>query len=61
MGSILPFLKEASFDPEITAAMGEAFDLACETLRSVNASAERHREVLAKCIISHAQQGERSG
>lgn len=57
MAQILSFLKEASYDPEMTKVMGEAFEAACRQL------ADRPdpllRVALAKSILSQAQRGER--
>ena len=55
--TILPFLKEAVFDPAATTSMSAAFDLACEGLPSDVSKIVK--DAVAKCILSHAQQGER--
>jgi hypothetical protein len=57
MTSILPFLREAVFEPEQTRAMSLAFDRACLSIK--NDRDGLVREVLAKCILAHAQQGEK--
>ena len=62
MARILLFLKPtdgdpASFEPEMTHAMGLAFDAACE--RVADDQNLLLREVLAKAILAHAQRGER--
>lgn len=57
MARILAFIQEADFDPDATDAMGEAFDMACAAV--ADDGNELLREVIAKCILSYAQQGER--
>lgn len=57
MALILTFLKEASFDPDTTQSMGEAFDRACQFAQTREPAI---LEALAKRILAHAQQGERN-
>ena len=47
-----------AFDDTATSAMGEAFDKACKSLRSFG-TACTVREIIAKRIISAAENGER--
>ena len=56
MADILPFLRQAAFDPETTRAMGLAFEKAC---RKVDNLTPVITETMAKCIIAFAQHGER--
>jgi len=56
--SITPFLKNQAFAPEITRAMGIAFEKACARLRLAQNDAAT--EAVAKKIIALAQQGERN-
>ena len=58
MSNILPFLREAVFDPETTKVMSEAFDMACLALAG-HGDIARLQQDLAKRIIQHAQYGER--
>ena len=58
MASIIPFLRQNAFDPEITKLMGEAFDAACEELGD-RAPPALVKEVIAKRIIETAEKGER--
>jgi hypothetical protein len=63
--SIIPFLSKTSFDPELTAVLASAFDIAWQRVQksgSPLASAEAAaatREMMAKKIIAAAQSGER--
>jgi hypothetical protein len=52
-----PFTQQGAFGPEATAAMGEAFDAACEELRCTS-QPEAIRELIARLIISAASRGE---
>jgi hypothetical protein len=52
-----PSLEQSAFEPEATAAMGEAFDAACKGLRDVG-KADLVRELVAKRIIAAAHRGE---
>jgi hypothetical protein len=52
-----PFAEQGAFAPEATAAMGEAFDAACEELREVGLL-ELVRKLLAQRIIAAARKGE---
>jgi hypothetical protein len=60
MASILPFIKseDGVFDDRAIRAMGEAFDAACERLRSAREPYVVFN-VLAARIIAAAQKGER--
>ena len=54
---INPFTEQGAFEPEATAAMGEAFDAACKELRDVG----EHQmvcKVVAQRIIATARKGE---
>ena len=51
-------IQNIAFDDTATSAMGEAFDKACESLRSFG-SACTVREIIAKRIIAVAKNGER--
>jgi len=51
------FAKYGVFEPEATAAMGEAFDTACEELHCAS-QPEVVRELIATLIISAANRGE---
>jgi hypothetical protein len=55
--SITPLLKNQAFAPEVTAAMGIAFESACARLRL--SRSDSATEAIAKKIIALAQQGER--
>ena len=50
-------IKHGVFGPEATAAMGEAFDAACEDLCDVD-QLEVVRKVVAQRIIAAAREGE---
>jgi hypothetical protein len=54
---IEPFTEPGVFEPEATAAMGEAFDAACEELHCAS-QPEVVRELIATLIIAAASQGE---
>jgi hypothetical protein len=49
--------EHGAFEPEATAAMGEAFDAACKELREVG-QLHMVRKVLAERIIAAARRGE---
>lgn len=51
------FPQQRAFGPEATAAMGEAFDAACEELRFAS-QPEVIRELIARVIIAAANRGE---
>jgi hypothetical protein len=51
------FTGQGAFDPEATAAMGEAFDAACEEL-DCTTQPEVMRELIATLIIAAASRGE---
>jgi hypothetical protein len=55
--TIDPFTERGALGPEATAAMGEAFDAACEKLRSTS-EPEVIRERIARLIIGAASRGE---
>jgi hypothetical protein len=52
-----PSTKHGVFEPEATAAMGEAFDAACKELNCTG-QPEVVRELVAKRIIAAASKGE---
>jgi hypothetical protein len=55
MAAVIPLFKDASFEPEVTQAMAQAYDQAREQL---NGSAnDLVKEVIAKRIIHLAQTG----
>ena len=54
---INPFTEQGAFEPEATAAMGEAFDAACKELHDSGEPKVR-REVIARRIIATARKGE---
>jgi hypothetical protein len=56
--TVIPFFKDASFDPETTHVMAQAFERACVVLQS-SSQPELVREIIAKRIIEVAQPGER--
>ena len=56
--TIIPYLRGYSFDPEITKAMGTAYDRAREMLDDIG-QPEVVQEVIAKRIIKVVQTGER--
>jgi hypothetical protein len=57
MTAILPYFRDAVFDPKDIQAMSMALDDVCTSL---NVSDGRAKEVLAERIIALAQSGERS-
>jgi hypothetical protein len=56
---ITPFLQGQAFDPELVAAMGQAFDTACEAL-GLSDRGDRINELIAQKIIKLAQTGLRN-
>jgi hypothetical protein len=54
---INPFREQGAFEPEATAAMGEAFDSACKELCEVG-QLEMVRKLVAQRIIAAARKGE---
>jgi hypothetical protein len=58
-------LANTAFDPDTTALLASAFDTAWDTVKKSGSAfaaddqARSTRELLAKCIIEMAQQGER--
>jgi hypothetical protein len=57
MGGVVSMFREAAFEPEVTRAMGDAFELACETLNG-RAVADEVRVTIAQRIIQFARSGE---
>jgi|ERR1700741_2919809 hypothetical protein len=55
---ITPFLKSRVYDPEVTKAMGVAFEKACRTL-GLAPTSDPATEAVAKVIIDLAEAGER--
>ena len=53
---IRPFIQSGVFEPELVAAMGEAFDTACKELHCAG-QPEVVRELIAKRIIASASKG----
>ena len=56
--TLQPFIRDTSFGPEALAAMGDAFDRACEASAQAGEPA-LVQEVIANCIIMLAKKGER--
>jgi len=56
---ITPFLQSQAFDPELVAAMGQAFDSACAAL-GLSDRGDRINELIAQKIIKLAQTGLRN-
>lgn len=57
MARVIPLFKNDSFDPDVTQAMAQAYEQACQQL---NGSAnDLVKEVIAKRIIHLAQTGVR--
>ena len=56
--TINPFIREATFGPEVLAAMGDAFERACEASGRAG-EPSFVQEVLATCVIMLAKTGER--
>jgi hypothetical protein len=54
---INPFTEQGAFEPEATAAMGEAFDAACNELHCTR-PLEGVREFIAALIVAAARRGE---
>jgi hypothetical protein len=52
-----PFTEYGVFEPEATAAMGKAFDAACEELHCMT-QPEAVRELVAGLVIAAASRGE---
>jgi hypothetical protein len=57
MGTAVSYFNGSVFDPQATRAMGEAFDLACQTMR-IGAQSEVVKEIMAARIIQAAKSGE---
>ena len=55
---ITPFLKSRVFDPDVTRAMGAAFEKACQTL-GLAPTSDPATEAVAKVIIDLADADER--
>jgi hypothetical protein len=51
-----PFREQGAFEPEATAAMGEAFDTACAELCDIG-QLEKMRKLVAQRIIAAARKG----
>jgi hypothetical protein len=56
--TILPFIRESVFSPEVVASMGDAFDRACAASAQLGHPSVVH-EVIATRIIELAKSGER--
>jgi len=54
---IRPFMQPGAFEPEVIAAMAEAFEAACQALHDTG-RAEGVREHIARRIITAAKFGE---
>jgi hypothetical protein len=54
---INPFREQGAFDPEVTAAMGAAFDAACDELCEVG-RLQMVRKLVAQRIIAAARKGD---
>ena len=50
--------QDLSFDPEETAAVNQAYDLACQTLQNIG-QLKVDREIIARGVLQAAQSGER--
>ena len=55
MAAVIPLFKDASFEPEVTHAMAQAYDQACQHLNG--GASDLVKEVIAKRIIQLAQTG----
>jgi len=55
---VVPFFKDAAFDPETTHVMGEAFERACLALQDLG-QPDIVKEVIARRIVEVALPGER--
>ena len=58
MSSVDQIFRDAAFDGNATTAMGQAFDLACQSMR-ISGQPESVKEVMALRIIQAARSGER--
>ena len=56
--SIAPFLSKQAFDPEVTEAMGAAFDAVCREL-AIDTKGIAEPRIVARKIIELAQMGVR--
>jgi hypothetical protein len=56
--SIAPFLSKQAFDPDVTEAMGVAFDSVCRTL-AIDTKGIAEPRIVARKIIELAQMGVR--
>jgi hypothetical protein len=56
--SIAPFLSKQAFDPEVTEAMGAAFDAVCHAL-AIDTKGIAEPRIVARKIIELAQMGVR--
>ena len=59
MADIIPFLRHEAFEPEVTKAMGSAFERACSNL-GTGSQPDVLRELIASRIIELARNGCRS-
>jgi hypothetical protein len=57
--TILPFVKDTVFGPEVVASMGEAFDRACAATAALGQPSV-HQAIIANRIIELAKAGERN-
>ena len=58
MTSVVPLFRDSAFDAEATQTMGNAYDIACRSLRP-NGRLPVIQELLASKIVQAAQRGER--
>jgi hypothetical protein len=58
MADGLRFFQDGAFDPDITSAMGEAFDRPCKSLHDMG-QPDIVKEIIAKRIVEVARTGER--
>jgi hypothetical protein len=58
MSSPRSLFASATFDPDLTDAMGLAFEKACRSLRDID-HASRLKEIAARKIVELASRGER--
>jgi len=58
MADGLRFFQDGAFDPDITSAMGEAFERACKSLHDMG-QPDIVKEIIAKRIVEVARTGER--
>ena len=58
MADGLRFFQDGAFDPDLTSAMGEAFERACKSLRDMG-QPDIVKEIITKRIVEVAKTGER--